>query len=61
MGRERELRERDGSHKRSRNHSRKLRERTPLLPGSESSFTEITAYVYFSRIYSHGESEYKIE
>jgi len=29
-GRERELRERDGSHKRSRNYSRKLRERTPL-------------------------------
>ena len=31
MGRERGLRERDGSHKRSRNHSWKLRERTPLF------------------------------
>jgi len=30
MGRERELREHDGSHKRSRNYSRELRERTPL-------------------------------
>jgi len=30
MGRERELRERDSSHKRSWNHSRQLRERTPL-------------------------------
>jgi len=32
MGRERELRERDGAHKRSRNYSRKLRGRTPLQP-----------------------------
>ena len=32
IGRKRELRERDGSHKRSRNYSRKLRERTPLPP-----------------------------
>jgi len=31
MGRERELREHDGSHKRSRNYSRKLRESTPLI------------------------------
>jgi len=31
MGRERELREPDGSHERSWNYSRKLRERTPLL------------------------------
>jgi len=30
MGKEREFRERDGSHKRSRKYSRKLRERTPL-------------------------------
>jgi len=30
MGRERELRERDGSHKRSRKYSQKLKERTPL-------------------------------
>jgi len=30
IGREQELRERDGSHKRSQNYSRKLRERTPL-------------------------------
>jgi len=30
VGRERELREHDGSHKRSRNYSRKLRECTPL-------------------------------
>jgi len=34
MATERELRERNGSHKRSRNYSRKLRERTPLFePG----------------------------
>jgi len=31
MGGERELRERDGSHRRSRNYSRKLRERTQLV------------------------------
>jgi len=36
-GRERELRERDGSHKRSRNYSRKLRERTPLHGDVSSS------------------------
>ena len=30
MGRARELIERNGSHKRSRNYSRELRERTPL-------------------------------
>ena len=32
-----------------------------LLPGSESSFTEITEYVHFSLIQSHGELHYKIE
>ena len=32
-----------------------------LLPSSDSSFTEITEYVYFSLIYSHGELQYKIE
>ena len=31
MGRERELREHNGSHKRSRNYSRELREHTPLI------------------------------
>jgi len=31
MGSQRKSRQRDGSHKRSRNHSRKLRERTPLV------------------------------
>jgi len=39
-GRERELRERDGSHKRAWNNSQKLRERTPrtLTDGAQKSF-----------------------
>jgi len=32
-----------------------------VLPGSESTITEITEYVYFSRILSDFELQYKIE
>jgi len=32
-----------------------------VLPGSESTITEITEYVYFSRIWSDCELQYKIE
>jgi len=32
-----------------------------LLPGSESTLTEIDKYVYFSLIYNHGELQYRIE
>jgi len=50
MGRERELRERDSSHKRSRNYSRELRERTPLVSinGANDNwcFTYICSYTH---------------
>jgi len=32
-----------------------------VLPGSQSSFTEITEYIYFNLKQSRGELQYKIE